>query len=411
MARILMLTPQLPYPPQQGTSLRNLHMLKALAQYHDVTLLSFTEWDEPPKLEPLHALASVLPPVPMPVRARSDRFQQLLRTKKPDLALRLWSEAFWTALIDALDGGRFDAVQIEGLELAEYMRVVRATFPTVRVVLDCHNAETELQRRAFRTDLGRPERWPAALYSRIQIGRLAAYERWALSEADAAIAVSDVDRRHLQSLAPNRTITVIPNTIDVGEYNSHEHDTPEATSAELRYDLVFTGKMDYRPNIDGVLWFAEHVWPAVIAQRPQTTWAIVGQKPHPRLASLRHEPGITLTGRVPAIQPYLAGARLYIAPLRIGSGSRLKLIEAMAAGKAIVSTTVGAEGIGAADGEHLVLANTPEAWAGAILHLLDDTTAREQLGTAASQFAARFDWRQSVPLLAAVYPPTVTKSE
>ncbi len=347
MARILMLTPQLPYPPQQGTSLRNLHMLKALSEIHDITLLSFAEGDGRPEIEPLQALGQVLPPIPVPARAQPDRVKQLLRTTKPDLALRLWSEAFQSALVAALEDGNFDAVQVEGLELAEYIRVVRADFPSVRVVLDCHNAETELQRRAFRTDLTRPERWPAALYSRIQIGRLAAYECWALSEADAAIAVSDVDRRHLQALAPHRTITVIPNTIDVGEYIGYASDADE-----YHHDLVFTGKMDYRPNVDGVLWFAEHVWPAVIARRPQTTWAIVGQKPHPRLDRLRAEPGITVTGRVAAIQPYLAGAKLYIAPLRIGSGSRLKLIEAMAAGKAIISSTVGAEGLGAANGEH-----------------------------------------------------------
>ncbi len=404
MARILMLTPQLPYPPQQGTSLRNLHMLKALAHSHEVTLLSFAEWDQQPELEPLQALAHVRPPVPSPVRTRSDRIQQLLRTKKPDLTLRLWSKAFQTALVDVLNGGSFDAVQIEGLELVEYMRVARATFPSVRVVLDCHNAETELQRRALRTDLAQPGRWPAALYSLIQVGRLAAYERWALSEADAAIAVSDVDRRHLQTLAPNRTITVIPNTIDVGEYN-----LPEPSLDGLRYDLVFTGKMDYRPNVDGVLWFAETVWPRIIAQRPQTTWAIVGQKPDHRLDGLRHVPGITVTGRVPSIQPYLSGAELYVAPLRVGSGSRLKLIEAMAAGKAILSTTIGAEGIGATDGEHLVLADTPDEWASAVLRLLDDPAERERLGTAARHFAARFDWRQTVPLLAQVYPPT--KSE
>lgn len=399
MTRVLVLTPQLPYPPQQGTSLRNYHLLRALARHHSVTLLSFAEPDRPRELEPLQAIGRVLPPVDVPPRSGADRLAQLLTSGDPDLALRLRSDEYTAALTNALQADVYDAVQIEGIELARYIRVVREVAPGARIILDCHNAETELQRRSLRADWRRPSRWAAAAYSALQVGRLARFERWATATADAAIAVSETDRDHLLALggATESTIIVIPNTIDVAEY-AQSGPVPDA----LRFDLVFTGKMDYRPNIDGVLWFAQEVWPLIKRARPETTWAIVGQRPHPRLEPLRDLDGVTLTGRVPETQPYLHGCRVYIVPLRIGSGTRLKLIEAMAAGKTIISTTVGAEGFPVVDGEVIRLADDPATWARLALDLLDDAAERERLGTAARRFAAGYDWREIVPLLDAL---------
>lgn len=400
MADILMLTPQLPYPPQQGTSLRNFHMLRALAENNRITLLSYSDEGNPAHLEMLRRYCRVLPPVATPSRTTGERLRQLLTGRRPDVALRLGSAAFDRAVEEALSAYRYDAVQIEGIELAAAIDVIRAHPSAPRIVLDCHNAETALQRRALRTDLGQPSRWPAAVYSGLQIGRLARFERWALRAADAVIAVSATDRDRLHELIPDsRPITVIPNTIDVSEYA-----TPEPT---LRYDLVFTGKMDYRPNVDGILWFVAKVWPAIRQQRPGTTLAIVGQRPHPRLDSLRDVAGVTLTGKVPEVQPYLAGAAVYIIPLRIGSGTRLKLIEAMATGKAVISTTIGAEGFNISPGENIILADRPEEWVAAILELLDRPDKRDELATAARAFAAQYDWRQIVPLLRAVYPPSI----
>ena len=311
MARILLLTPQLPYPPQQGTSLRNFHLLRALAERHEVTLLSFAEDDRPADLARLSELARVLPPVPVPQRTTGQRLRQLLTTDAPDMALRLRSAAFGVALTEALRMARFDAVQIEGIELAWTMATVRAG-GAARIVLDCHNAETELQRRTLHGDRSRPARWPAAVYSAVQVGRLARFEREALAAADAVITVSEGDRRQLAELVgQERPMVVIPNVIDVAAYRWNE-----PVPAACRFDLVFTGKMDYRPNVDGVLWFADTIWPLVRRQRPATTWAIVGQRPHPRLDSLRDQPGITVTGRVEHVQPYLAGAGVYILPLR-----------------------------------------------------------------------------------------------
>jgi glycosyltransferase involved in cell wall biosynthesis len=399
MARILLLTPQLPYPPQQGTSLRNFHLLRALAQRHEVTLLSFAEGDHAADTTRLAELARVLPPVPVPGRTTGQRLRALLTSRAPDMAQRLHSEAMAATLTGALRAGAFDAVQIEGIELAWTMPLIRAAAPGARIVLDCHNAETELQRRALRGDRRQPRRWPAAVYSAAQVGRLARFERAALWAADAVIAVSEEDRRQLMALAePVRPIAVIPNVVAVDEYQ-WSGPVPD----EARFDLVFTGKMDYRPNVDGVLWFAEAIWPRLRRARPATTWGIVGQRPHARLAALGNEPGITLTGRVDQVQPYLAGAGVYVLPLRIGSGTRLKLIESLAAGCAVVSTTIGAEGFALESGREALLADTPETFAAAVLALLDDPARRAAMGERARAFAAQYDWRRVGPLLDGVY--------
>ena len=399
MARILLLTPQLPYPPQQGTSLRNFHLLRALAQRHDVTLLSFAERDRAADTTRLAELARVLPPIAVPERTTGQRLRGLLTSRAPDMARRLHSAALAAALADALRDEVFDVVQIEGIELAWTMPLIREIAPGTRIVLDCHNAETELQRRALHADRRQPRRWPAAVYSAAQVGRLARFEREALRAADAIIAVSEEDRRQLMALAePAKPIAVIPNVVAVDDYQ-WAGQVPD----EARFDLVFTGKMDYRPNVDGVLWFAEAIWPLVRQARPATTWAIVGQRPHTRLAALGDAPGITLTGRVDQVQPYLAGAGVYVLPLRIGSGTRLKLIEAMAAGCAVVSTTIGAEGFALESGREAIVADTPEAFAAAVRALLDDPARRVALGERARVFAAQYDWQRVGPLLDEVY--------
>ena len=408
MARLLLLTPQLPYPPHQGTSLRNYHMLKALAQENTITLLSFNEVDKDTDISPLENYCRVLPPIPAPIRSQRSRLKQLFTSALPDIALRLKSTEFAAALNAIIRSDQFDVVQVEGIELASYIRQIKRAAPRAKIVLDCHNAETELQRRAQAIDLRNPSRWLAAIYSSIQISRLARFEAWAMQSSDAILAVSKSDRAHLSAMLPSNHdgIAVIPNTIDIAEY-----DRLPAQSPKITYDLVFTGKMDYRPNIDGVLWFAEAVWPALRKLRPTITWAIVGQKPHPRLDVLREIDGITITGFVPQIQPYLAGASIYIVPLRIGSGTRLKILEAMAIGLPIVSTRIGAEGFDVINGKELILSESPEEWGESILNLLANDDQRLAMGAAARDFAWNYDWRKIIPLINNVYSGLLTGND
>jgi glycosyltransferase involved in cell wall biosynthesis len=162
--------------------------------------------------------------------------------------------------------------------------------------------------------------------------------------------------------------------------------------------------MDFRPNIDAALWFGQEVLPHIQEQRPGTTFAIVGQRPHARLDVLRTIPGITITGQVDDIRPYIAGATVYVAPLRVGGGTRLKLLEAMAMSRAIVATSVGAEGFPVTDGQELLLADTPEAFAQRVLNLLYSSDRRAQLGQNGLGFAtANYGWDSLVPRLENTY--------
>ncbi len=444
--QLLILTPQLPYPPQQGTSLRNWHIVRGLALTHRVSLLSFVEPNQATDaaaLQPLYECCEEVRFVPVPQRTTRLRLRQLLTTRLPDMAHRLYAPPFALALRQWLSETAFDGVQVEGIELARYISVIREASPTSRILFDDHNAETELQRRNFLTDVRNPKRWFAAAYSFIQVQRLRRFERWAMRQADWVVAVSEQDARHLQAIAPEKRVTVIPNSIDTGSYQLAVSSEQLAVSSEQlavssgqspvtsdqspvtsepsqftihnsqftipqspnppSFDLVFTGKMDYRPNVDAVLWFAEMIWPQIRGVRPQTTWTIVGQKPHARLEPLRQRDGVTVTGWVADVQPYLAAAKLCLMPFRAGSGTRLKLIEAMAAGKAIVSTTVGAEGFPVQSGREIVLADEPDTLAQAVLRLLEDEGERERLGAAARQFARQYDWRVVVPGFSALY--------
>ncbi len=401
MTQLLLLTPQLPYPAHQGTSLRNFHIIRGLADEYEIALLSFLEENQTAvseKIEPLLNLLHKLETVPVPQRSTQKRLEQLLTTTRPDMAHRLYDETFAHKLTQLLRDNTFAIVQIEGIELARYIDIVRAESPSSKIIFDDHNAETELQRRNMLTDLGQPKRWIAAAYSWVQVQRLHRFERWAMQNADWTTAVSEADKVLLQTLAndANVQITAIPNCIDTETY-AHIEESP------IPFDLLFSGKMDYRPNVDAVLWFADHVWPSIVATRPATTWAIVGQKPHPRLERLRGMKGITVTGWVESVRPYLAGAKVYIMPFRVGSGTRLKLIEAMAAGKMIVSTQIGAEGFPVEDGQELCLVNDADGMETAVLQLLNDEERRKKYGRVAQQFAQQYDWRHVIPAFKQIY--------
>lgn len=399
--RILFLTPQMPYPPEQGTAIRNFNLMANVARRHDVALLSFSN-SASSSWGPLHEICSPLRAVNARERSRGDRLRTLLTTCEPDMAGRLSSEEFAAALRRLVKAEEFDIIQVEGIELARYGLMVGDWQGGRRpaVVFDDHNAEYVLQRRAFEVDVGRPLRWPAALYSWTQWYRLARFERLACRRADGVVAVSGADANALQRLVPGLRPLVVPNGVDVERYHPRLPD-----SLHLRHPaLVFTGKMDFRPNVDAVLWFFTRVWPLVRAQAPQAHFYVVGKSPHPSLAPLMRDRSVTVTGYVPDILPYFGGADVYVAPLRIGGGTRLKILEAMAAGLPVVSTTLGAEGIALVDGRHALLADDPESFARAALGLLRKPSEGKALGATARQLAVgRYDWRRIVPHLDELY--------
>ncbi|MFP3896994.1 MAG: glycosyltransferase [Anaerolineales bacterium] len=401
--RILFLTPQIPYPPEQGTAIRNYNLIRHVASRHGVALLSFIHGDgKTGDVGPLEEICFSLSTVPAPARSLSARLRTLLTTRDPDMAHRLRASGFASALREVLATDSPDLVQVEGIELAPYIPMMRrwlgAECPPI--VFDDHNAEYVLQRRAWESDLPRPRRWPAALYSLIQWRRLIRYERTVCRWADGVVVVSEADARAVGRLLPASSPLVVPNGVDVERYHTQLKD-----SLPLKHPaVVFTGKMDFRPNVDAMVWFYERVWPLLKAARPDVHLYIVGKSPHARLSPLAQDPAVTVTGYVEDILPYFGGADVYVVPLRVGGGTRLKVLEAMATGLALVSTTLGVEGISLIAGTHALLADAPAEFAQAVCALLEDVEKRRALGRAAREFVLQhYDWGQIVPRLYPLY--------
>ncbi|MBN1284736.1 MAG: glycosyltransferase, partial [Anaerolineae bacterium] len=266
---ILFLTPQLPYPPHQGTALRNFGLIRGAAQAgHAVTLLSFWERGQPdPNQSPLARLCHEILTVPAPPpRRRIVRAIDLVFTGEADMARRLRATAFDIAIQRLFARKTFDAVQIEGIEMARYRPLIKTLQPNAGFIYDAHNAEFDLQRRVYEVARAEPKRWLGAAYSFVQWQRLMQFERETCRAVRYVLAVSQADAEALRALA-GVPVTVIPNGIDVDAYVRSPAD-PEAVDLGPAA-LVFTGKMDYRPNVDAALWFADEVFPLIRAAHPE----------------------------------------------------------------------------------------------------------------------------------------------
>ncbi len=402
--RILLLTPQSPWPPRQGTAVRNWHIAGLLAQRYQLTLLTF---GDPKSVAPLRqeGIEPVLVATP-PVRSIWRRAFELFSTTTPDLVRRLRSPAMTATLVRTLDDARaegqpFTVVQVEGLEMAGYGLAARAwsrqSAMPIALVYDAHNAEWLLQHRAWQTDLRRPAGWPGAAYSLAQTVKLRRFESRFLTQVDGVIAVSPADQMALQRLAPDQRIIEVPNGVDTKYYYAADR------AREVPGRCVFIGKMDFRPNIDAMTWFASQVWPLVRLAAPQAELRIVGRQPVRRVLALRGN-GIAVVGEVADVRPELEAAAVVLAPLRVGGGTRLKILEAMAMAKAVVATSLGAEGLAVNAGKELLVADKPADLAQAVLMALQDPQLRARLGERARErVAADYRWENLVPRMASLY--------
>ncbi len=409
--RILFLTPQFPYPPHKGTTMRNYYLIANLAARHEIDLLTVVESeDELRHSNPLSALCRRIEGVAVPKRSLARRAADTLLSPWPDMGLRLWSPALAAKLNTWLADGDYQVVQVEGIELARYVLQERGSKKqhairrrSTQYVFDDHNCEYLLQQRTFETDVGHPQRWMGAAYSFAQWRKLRAFEASICRVADRILAVSDADAAALKRLAPKLDVTVVPNGIDMDGYATPTPQLPPPSHRRGDADLVFTGTMDFRPNVDAALWFAQEVLPLIRQEEPGARFVIVGQKPHRRLDALRGRDDVTLTGRVDDTRPYIAQAAVYVVPLRMGGGTRFKILEAAAMSKAMVSTSLGCEGFAVENERQLVIADSPRQFADAVIALLRDPARRDRLGASARALANVYDWKNIIPRMESVY--------
>jgi glycosyltransferase involved in cell wall biosynthesis len=246
----------------------------------------------------------------------------------------------------------------------------------------------------------RPRR-AARLARRWDAWKTRRYEARTWRRFPAYVTVSEQDRAALLQTAPQACVYVVPNGVDVHRF------TPTET-APADDSLIMTGTVGYYPNLDGIVWFLREIFPHIRAVRPHAQLRIVGQLNAPAAERIGHPAGVVLTGRVPDVRPYVARSSVFVVPLRVGSGTRLKVLEAMAQGIPVVSTTIGCAGLAVTHEEHLLIADSPTEFAAATTRLLADPALRTRLsGNARRLVAAQYDWGPIVEQLERVYAAIV----
>jgi sugar transferase (PEP-CTERM/EpsH1 system associated) len=385
--RILWLGAGLLLPLDKGGKLRTWHLMKGLSGRHAIEFVSFVEPGEPEAhvrgMREVAETVHTVPRRPRPAKGSAafalEAAAHVLR-RRPYAVGSYRSVAYAERVRGLLASGRFDLV------VCDFLPPVVNLPPSLPcpAVLFTHNVEAEIWRRHAETAPAGPRRWLLASQHR----RMARFEREAVRRFDLVLAVSGADAATLDRLYGPlaRPVHVVPTGVDTAYF------APRTAVVRPRH-LVFTGSMDWLPNEEGVQHFVRDVLPLVRRAEPSTTLSIVGRAPTPAVQRLADEYGVQVTGRVDDVRPYMAEAAVYVVPLRIGGGTRLKIFEAMAMGKAIVSTTIGAEGLPVDPGLHLAIADDAPSFARAVIHLLQNQTERARLGDAARHLVMeRYDW-------------------
>jgi sugar transferase (PEP-CTERM/EpsH1 system associated) len=376
--RILFVSPRQCWPPHSGAKLREYHFLRALAESNEVVYAHFTEPGAAPLAGGDLPFCREVIAVPKP---RGYSPGQLLRGvlgRWPVSILNYTSRPMREALRRL--AGPFDLLHLDSIHMVRYREDLA---PAVRTVCDWHNIESELMRRyAAAASFARRR------YAAVTARKLARLEQELLGSAFGHIVCSERERDELRARAPEARIEAVENGVDTAYFAGLRE--PGA-----RRRLVFVGSMDYAPNIAGAVWFARELWPAVRAAAPGLTLSLVGAKPAPAVQSLAALPGVEVTGTVPDVRPYYRDALAAVVPLRTGSGTRLKILEAMAAGVPVVSTPLGAEGLAVTPGRDIVLVPEPDpaAWAGRIARLASEPAEAAALAAEGARLVRdRYDW-------------------
>jgi len=374
-------------PVDTGGKIRSYNLLRFLARSHEVTLLSYYGGKRDVDYEA--AIKKELPGAETIYTAAPDSnaiqrgLDYLYRLPRPaPYAVSKFTDSRVRATVSQwLAEQRFDVAVCDFLSASDNFPDTMAT----PCVLFQHNVESSLWHRMASTEAHPIKK----LSFNIEYGKMARYERAALKKFQHVIAVSDHDKQQMLEMDPTSKITVVPTGVDTQKFKV----APPSSVNPPR--IVFTGSMDWEPNVDAVDYFCAQIWPRIRREYPDAVFQIVGRNPFPKVQKLASD-SVHVTGTVPSVSAYLEKASVVIVPLRIGGGTRLKIFEAMAMGKAMVSTSIGAEGLDVHSGRDLLLADDATAFADSILLLLRDANVRRSLEQAAVQLAAQYDWSRVV---------------
>jgi glycosyltransferase involved in cell wall biosynthesis len=380
-------------PVDTGGKIRSYNILRFLARQHEVTLLSYYGGardsayeaairQELPGAETIYTAA-----LDATVLHQSLDYLRCLPKAAPFAVTKFTHPLVQKTLQQWLEEGRFDVAVCDFLSATlNFPRELKA--PTV---LFQHNVESSLWQRMARTETNPIKK----LSFMVESAKMTRYERASLRKFHHIIAVSEHDKQQMLETDPTCEITVVPTGVDTQKFSV----APPSSVNPPR--IVFTGSMDWEPNIDAIQYFCEQIWPGILAEFPTAVFQIVGRNPHAKVQRLASS-SVQVTGTVPSVSDYLRDASVVIVPLRIGGGTRLKIFEAMAMGKALVSTSIGAEGLDVESGRDLILADDAASFTNSILLLLRDAELRRRYEVAAVKLASQYDWSRIVEAFADV---------
>lgn len=370
-------------PVDTGGKIRSINLLRQLATRHETTLLSYYHGRADPAYDgaiaaEFPAAVSVSTGGPSSIAETVVDYVRCLPSMVPYTVRKYASKRVRVLIQELSRRARFDVAVCDflapSLNFPKHLPVPTALFQ--------HNVESVLWTRQASHQTNPIKR---AVFS-VEAWKMLRYERAAVRRFHHIIAVSETDRRLMAEMTDNSRITVAPTGVDLAQYRAI------ATDDAAEPVVVFLGSMDWEANVDGVEYFCREIWPRIRTAVPTARFRIVGRRPVPRVRRLAEDPSVEVTGDVPSVITHLREAAVFVVPLRVGGGTRLKIYEAMAAGRAVVSTTIGAEGLDVNDRQDIVLADDPQAFANATSSLLVDREYRRAIGRAAAAQAARFDW-------------------
>lgn len=393
---ILWLKTELLHPVDKGGKIRTYNMLKELKRSHRITYLTLDDGTGDEKAQNLASqYCHELVRIPHQVRPKFTvgfyaELAQNLASSLPYAIKKYESEGMRREVTKRTQAGTFDVLVCDFLAPAVNMPQA----------LDCpsvlfqHNVEALIWKRHYESQTNPLKK--AYLYR--QWLKMRTFERQACSRFDSVVAVSREDRELIQQDYRVKTVFDVPTGVDTAFFR------PNGKVQSRPNSLVFTGSMDWLPNEDAIRYFTEQIMPRIKQELPNVVLTVVGRDPYPALKELsKRDPAVIVTGRVDDVRPYMDDAAVYIVPLRIGGGTRLKIFEAMAMEKAIVSTTIGAEGLPVKEGVELLLADTPEEFAQAVVRVLGQQDLATELGQrAATRVRREFGWDKVAEKFAAI---------
>jgi polysaccharide biosynthesis protein PslH len=388
-------------PTDSGGKIRSFNILRQLAAEHSVTFFSFYAAHRDDQHSGLKSIFSGVTCVPLKLPEPKSigevwAYGLSLFSAQPYSIGKFCREEVRRVLNRLLEQETYDVIVCDFLMAAG---VIPWGLSTPKVLFT-HNVEATIWRRHF--EVTASPIWKAVSW--LEWRRMDRAEHDYLKRADHVLAVSQADRTHFEQFVDARKISVVPTGVDIDYFRP-------TTADEILHSLVFTGSMDWLPNEDAMGYFVEAILPLIKKECPDVSLEIVGRSPSAKLKSLvkRYE-NIRLTGWVEDIRPYLARGALCIVPLRIGGGTRLKIFEAMAMGKAVVSTSIGSEGLPVRSGENILLADTPEGFAKSVLSLLYDANRRQRMGNAARKLVEEnYSWQSVGKIFASALEEAVAR--